>query len=317
MGLHLLHSTRQTRGPDVSFIVLPGPGCGMERSTLAVWVKSVTLPRAIQKSAPLRCGFARVVLLMVFRGGRGSQAEIWQGSKCQTNLGWAPHAGPCGWFLRAEPGWHFDFPRRARRGAGLTTGNLERIKMPDKLGVGSPPPPLRLVLACGAGLAFWFSAESGEGAGLTTGNLARIKMPDKLGVGSPPPAVAVGSCVRSGAGILIFRGDRGGGRGSQPEIWKGSKCQTNLGWAPRPRPCGWFLRAEPGWHFDFARRGAGLTTRNLARIKMPDKLGVVPAPRSQDQHCDGGQQFRSCKLRPAQSARRWPHAKIWTGTAHV
>ncbi|CAE7906464.1 unnamed protein product [Symbiodinium sp. KB8] len=25
MGLHLLHSTRQTRGPDVSFIVLPGP----------------------------------------------------------------------------------------------------------------------------------------------------------------------------------------------------------------------------------------------------------------------------------------------------
>ena len=106
-------------------------------------------------------------------------------------------------------------------------------------------------------------------------------MPDKLGVGSPPPALAVGSCVRSGAGILIFRGGRGGWRGSQPEIWKGSKCQTNLGWAPHPDPCGWFLRAEQGWHFDFPRRagrGAGLTTGSLARIKMPDKLGVGSKP---------------------------------------
>ena len=73
-----------------------------------------------------------------------------------------------------------------------------------------------------------------------------------LGEVLPPPR----SCVRSGAGILIFRGGRGGGRGSQPEIWQGSKCQKKLeaagilifrnwkpgrcqrklGWAPHPRP---------------------------------------------------------------------------------
>ena len=198
MGLHLLHSTRQTRGPDVSFIVLPGPGCGMERSTLAVWVKSVTLPRAIQKSALLLCGFARVVLLMVFRGGRGSQPEIWQGSKCRTNLGWAPHARPCGWFLRAEPGWHFDFPRRARRGAGLTTGNLERIKMPDKLGVGGP---CGWFLRAEPGWHFDFPRRGRRGAGLTTGNLERSKMPGKLGVGSPrPPLRLVLAC---GAGLAF------------------------------------------------------------------------------------------------------------------
>ena len=152
MGLHLLHSTRQTRGPDVSFIVLPGPGCGMERSTLAVWVKSVTLPRAIQKSALLLCGFARVVLSDGFSWGAGAHNRK-SGKDQNAGQTWGGLPTPAlavGSCVRSRAGILI-FPRRARRGAGLTTGNLERIKMPDKLGGGRP---LRLVLACGAGLAF-------------------------------------------------------------------------------------------------------------------------------------------------------------------
>ena len=76
------------------------------------------------------------------------------------------------------------------------------------------------------------------------------------------------------AGILIFRRGRGGeGRGPQPNTGQ-TPDKFGVG-SPPARPCGWFLRAERGWHFDFPQRAG--------RGKIPDKLGVTaragePAP---------------------------------------